>query len=1007
MRLRRHLGRTGKAPRLLAVLAITGGAIGAWQSIPAATATPVAAPYNFVLDGAQDSISSPPPANTVNWSQILTHNTTDPNNSSIHNQVGAVNAGSLPANYIADSAVPDYALPDATVFTSGSKDTLPISGWSCTTKNNLGAKDDLMNAYQTAYIEPAGGAAGASAGDLIVIFGADKSSDLGDNNFGFWLLQGQGKDSIGCTSGSNFTGFHTNGDLLLSAAFTNGGTTASIVVSKWTGCQGSSAIKTQCTGTEGSLLQLGTSGSECQSGAGAILPPAGAPVAACAITNTGNVSVPWYAPAKTTCTGNTLCPEEFYEGALDVSQLLGDQGDPAALPCFNNTITDTRSSQSPTATIFDYAFGQLSTCGPPNILTSPLTSSGSSSATSDDTSVAAIQVPIGSTLNDSATFTGTRGTVTGTVTFNLYKQLPGGTPPDCSGTAPNSQLVYTDANVPLVSGTATSADATGTLPGGYQANELATYSWQDVYTPDAASHYTARTETCGKETEQTVDGRIQLTPGSASNLVGNVHQLTATVATSPDGSTWTPVTGAPVTFGFAIGKQGSAKYYDSDGVSHAADTSSCVNGTGTRSPSGATNSSGTCNAYINDNTAELVQMNASSTFGQTGVIGTFTRSTNNTAPNSGPASKQYIDARISLSPATASNLIGNQHTLTAEVDTTTNGSAWTPLSGAVVNLSFTTQGSAFFTGAGATSATAATCTTNSSGQCNAFINDSTAETVSVHATVTLSSTNPAINPLGLPTGNTLTRSTGDTDANDSPDAQKTYIDARILLTPATATNIVGNVHTLTVEVDTNNGSGWTALSGALVNLSFPSGHQGNASFYSDVTGSTSIGSTAQCTTGATGKCPAFINDSTAQTVTVHATVTLSNSNPAGNLLGLNGTTNTLTRSTGDSVSSDSVDAQKTYVQPGTDLTVTDKLVGLPANATGVVSYTAYPTNSCTTGTGVAEGTDLSVTSGNATPSSPVTVGLGQAWTSVYWVVTYTGSDGQTFTSNCLESATGH
>jgi hypothetical protein len=704
----------------------------------------------------------------------------------------------------------------------------------------------------------------------------------------------------------------------------------------------------------------------------------------------------------------TLCPQEFYEGALDVTQLLGDQGNPAAVPCFNNTITDTRSSQSINASIFDYAEGQLQTCGPPNISTTPLTSSGSNSS-----SAASIQVPIGSTLNDSATFTGNRGTVTGSVTFNLYQQLKAGAAPDCSNDGVNSKLVYTDANVPLNSGSATSSP-------GYQANALATYTWQDVYTPDASATYTGATSTCGQEIEQTVDARILLTPGSASNLVGNLHKLTATVATSLDDVTWTPVTGASVTFGFVPGDQGGAHYFNSDGTTGSANTSPCVNSTGTMSPAGTTDSTGACNAYINDNTAETVQMTATSTFGQTALpalIGTFTRTTGDTNTSDSPnASKTFIDARISLTPLTANNLVGNVHTLTAEVDTTTNGTTWTPLSGAVVNLSFVSgdQGNAsFFSAAsgGTNLGAKANCTTNASGQCNAFINDSTAETVQVNATVVLSTTNPVNNPLGLQTGNTLTRTTGDiSDTNNSANASKTFIDAHILLTPATATNIVGNKHTLTVEVDTNNGSGFTPLGGATVNLSFTT--QGSASFVG--AGASSDGKTATCTTVSSavgtlsvGQCNAFINDSTAETVTIHATVMLTTSNPSGNPLMLQAG-NTLTRSTGDKVSGDSADAQKTYVQPGTDLTVFDTLVGLPSNANGTVTYTAYTNSTCTSPSGGMPEGGGTVTNGTAPNSNSVTVGPGGVSTSVYWVVNYTSSDGQqTFTSNCQESATGH
>ena len=71
-----------------------------------------------------------------------------------------------------------------------------------------------MNAYAAAYTAP--------NGDEILYFGLEKNANEGNNNVGFWFLQ----DEVGCAaaSGNNaFVGDHTDGDLLIVSAFTNGG----------------------------------------------------------------------------------------------------------------------------------------------------------------------------------------------------------------------------------------------------------------------------------------------------------------------------------------------------------------------------------------------------------------------------------------------------------------------------------------------------------------------------------------------------------------------------------------------------------------------------------------------------------------------------------------------------------------------------------------------------------------------------------------------------------------
>src|SRR5439155_1362942 len=47
--------------------------------------------------------------------------------------------------------------------------------------------------------------------------------------------------------------------------------------------------------------------------------------------------------------------------------------------------------------------------------------------------------------------------------------------------------------------------------------------------------------------------------------------------------------------------------------------------------------------------------------------GSVSRTTNGTAGNSGPASKTCVDATIAITPATATNAVGTNHTLTITV----------------------------------------------------------------------------------------------------------------------------------------------------------------------------------------------------------------------------------------------------------------------------------------------------------------------------------------------------
>lgn len=323
----------------------------------ALSATPALAVHELVmeLDG-NTSVQSGNPA--YDWESLFQRDATTGD---------IADKGALPNDLLARGHIADYVLPERTTFATGSKDTLNIgataskaAGWQCGKSNNLGAKDDLVNVYTAAYRN--------SANDhLILYFGAEKSSNLGDNNVGIWFLQ---DSSVGCivpTNGANtsFSGHHVAGDVLLTAAFTNGGTVANVEARTW--------VAGADNGGEG-LLSAPDSGFLCGTSTND---------AACAITNTpsnnpttGDINPPWNHPVKTAGTdGVSLASQEFYEGGVDVTQLQIDANNGSADPCITTFLADTRSSQSPTATLFDYAYGSFPVCKPATTLTSAVSAS--------------------------------------------------------------------------------------------------------------------------------------------------------------------------------------------------------------------------------------------------------------------------------------------------------------------------------------------------------------------------------------------------------------------------------------------------------------------------------------------------------------------------------------------------------------------------------------------------------------------------------------------------------
>jgi hypothetical protein len=280
---------------------------------------------------------------------------------------GALYAGATPANLITFTGIIADPAP-LTIYTGGgSKDINDIPSW----RHKNGStpdKNDITNAYAAAYNNPAdvcltaGGAAVAcsdptavgnpihKAGDLIIYFGLDRFANSGDAFAGFWFFQ----DDV-ALSGNQFTGQHKArvglpgqanyepGDLLVLVEYPQGANAQpEIKVYEWDPAD----LDNDNVASNLDLL-ITQANAKCD-GAGGKL--------ACANTNVNNlVGEPaWpYTPKS----GSGLPFESFFEGGINVSQLLG------TTPCFSSFLAETRSSRSETAQLKDFALGSFAVCG--------------------------------------------------------------------------------------------------------------------------------------------------------------------------------------------------------------------------------------------------------------------------------------------------------------------------------------------------------------------------------------------------------------------------------------------------------------------------------------------------------------------------------------------------------------------------------------------------------------------------------------------------------------------
>jgi hypothetical protein len=245
---------------------------------------------------------------------------------------------------------------------------------------------------------------------------------------------------------------------------------------------------------------------------------------------------------------------------------------------------------------------------------------------------------------------------------------------------------------------------------------------------------------------------------------------------------------------------------------------------------------------------------------------------------------KVVDANIQITPEKATNPVGAKHKLTCHINVNdgtgfVNAPDKTPCTVKVIS--------------GAATPASQTCETG----------PPTAASGSGSCVVEITSSTPGTNTIQAETevevgGVKLIRKTGDKLPGDSPNAEKTFVDANIQITPEKATNPVGAPHTLHCHINVNDGTGFVpAPDGTVCTVTVISGAA------EPKTQSCKTGEPVPPQTPGNGTCDVVITSKTPGTNTIQAETEVE----VGGVK--------LIRKTGDKLPGDSPNAEKTFESP--------------------------------------------------------------------------------------------
>jgi hypothetical protein len=271
-----------------------------------------------------------------------------------------------------------------------------------------------------------------------------------------------------------------------------------------------------------------------------------------------------------------------------------------------------------------------------------------------------------------------------------------------------------------------------------------------------------------------VDARLSLTPEQAANQVGTTHTLTACLEIDYGAGAGFVAAGAGETINFTI----------------VSDTASSALG----APSGTTGADGCTTDTLTSDATGLTTVMAS----WDGSIVTA-EGTASASADSNDALKRWVDARLSLTPEQAANQVGTTHTLTACLEIDYGAGAGFVATGAGETIDVTIESGPGTLGAPSGTTGADGCTTD-----------------------TLTSDDTGVTVVSASWSGSIGTAEGTASAStDSNDATKYWVDAKIQISPQTATNPINTNHDLTVTVMVVGGN--LATGGAPVDAAITSG----------------------------------------------------------------------------------------------------------------------------------------------------------------------------------------
>ena len=303
---------------------------------------------------------------------------------------------------------------------------------------------------------------------------------------------------------------------------------------------------------------------------------------------------------------------------------------------------------------------------------------------------------------------------------------------------------------------------------------------------------------------------IRIDPPEDANQVGDPHTFTVTVF-EKDTSTnfeFAPATGVAVTTAITSGPGAFVN-----------DVNTCTTG-----------AAGTCDVVIVSSQTGLTTVSASATVLADDLeIGV---ATDGTSANSGPATKRWVDARLSLTPPEDTNQVGDTHSFTAHLEFDTGSGFVDAPAGKTI---------AFTTVSGPGGLTSSSCATDTDGTCS----------------VDLESAETGLTTVQASWSGEIATAQGDANASAQPvHAVKRWVDVRLSLTPPEDANQVGDTHTLTALLEFDTGGGFAAAVGKSVGLAIT---DGPGSLSADA-----------CTTGDDGTCTVDLDSEQTGLTTVQA-----------------------------------------------------------------------------------------------------------------------------------------